>query len=406
MQLNEISHIIYHALDLINTKSVREFSVPPQTFIGAGALACTGNAIIERDLKRVFIMADAFLHQQGIDAGLYRSLENANISYEVMLYEGGEPTRQYVESAATQLLEMKCDSILALGGGSVLDAAKVTAMLAANADLKLDHFMDNSIKLKKRLPFIAIPTTAGTGSEATNVAVITDTVTQTKQVLAHPQLIPDLAIIDACLTLAVPPELTAITGFDALTHAIETYVARDTTELTRGFAHRAITLIGQALPIAVGQGSDIAARESMMLASYMAGMAFSNGGLGLSHATAHQIGAKYHIPHGYCNAIMLPNVMRFNQLVCAKDYAEVGHALTGKLMDAEMAICMVEKLICDIGLTKTLADFGGNTEDFPKLAEVAMQDICLDTNPRTVTAEQIVSVYQRTLNSKRLQGLI
>ena len=402
MQLSDISHIIYHALDLINTKSVREFSVPPQTFIGAGALACTGNAIVERDLKRIFIVVDAYLHKQGIDAGLYRSLDNANISYEIMLYEGGEPTRQYVEAAAEQLLTTKCDSVLALGGGSVLDAAKVTAMLAANAELDMNSFMDNGIKLKKRLPLIAIPTTAGTGSEATNVAVITDTATETKQVLAHSQLIPDLAIIDACLTLAVPPELTAITGFDALTHAIETYVVCNTTELTRGFAQRAITLIGQALPIAVGQGSDIAARESMMLASYMAGMAFSNGGLGLSHATAHQIGARYHIPHGYCNAIMLPNVMRFNQLVCEKAYAEVGHALTGKLMGADMAIGAVEKLICDIGLTKTLADFGGKVEDFPKLAEVAMQDICLTTNPRTVTADQIVAVYQRTLNSKVL----
>lgn len=399
MQLNEVSHVIYRALDLINAQSVREFSVPPQTFIGAGALACCGKAMAERDLKRVFIMVDGFLHKQGIDEGLYRSLNNANIEYEIITYAGGEPTTLVVEEAAKQLLAAHCDSVLALGGGSVLDAAKITAMLAANADLPIQNLANTSIKLQQRLPLIAIPTTAGTGSEATNIAVITDPTNHVKQVLVHPQLIPDLAIIDACLTLGVPSEITAITGIDALTHAIETYVACHASPLTKGFAHRAITLIGEALPHAVGQGSDIPARESMMLASYMSGMAFSNGGLGLCHAMAHQIGGKYHIPHGMSNAIMLPAVMRFNQLVCKKEYAEIGHALTGKQIEAEATIKAVQELIYDVGLCKKLSEFGGCNEDIPQLAEAAMQDICLTTNPRTVTKEQIITVYQDAFNS-------
>lgn len=399
MQLNEVSHIVYQALDMINTQTVREFSVPPQTFIGAGALVRCGQAIAERDLKRVFILVDGYLHQQNIDDGLYRSLNNANIEYEIITYAGGEPSSQVVEDAAKQLLSAECDSVLALGGGSVLDAAKVTAMLAANADLAIDQLANAQIKLKKRLPLIAIPTTAGTGSEATNIAVITNSTTQQKQVLVHPQLIPDLAIIDACLTLAVPAEITAITGIDALTHAIETYVALNITPLTRGFAHRAINLIGKALPIAVGQGSNIPARESMMLASYMAGMAFSNGGLGLCHATAHQIGSKYHIPHGMCNAIMLPSVMRFNQLVCMQEYAEIGHALTGKNIEAEESILAVQKLINGVGLSKKLVNFGAKLEDIPQLAESAMHDICLTTNPRTAATDQIISVYQDALNT-------
>lgn len=399
MQLTEVSHIVYQALDMLNTQTVREFSVPPQTFIGAGALVRCGQAIAERDLKRVFIIVDNYLHQQNIDDGLYRSLNNANIEYEIITYAGGEPSSQVVEDAAKQLISAQCDSVLALGGGSVLDAAKVTAMLAANANLPIDSLADSHLKLKKRLPLIAIPTTAGTGSEATNIAVITNTSTGIKQVLVHPQLIPDLAIIDACLTLGVPAEITAITGIDALTHAIETYVALYTTPLTRGFAHRAVNLIGKALPIAVGQGSNIPARESMMLASYMAGMAFSNSGLGLCHATAHQIGSTYHIPHGMCNAIMLPSVMRFNQLVCEQEYAEIGHALTGKSITADETIHAIQKLINGVGLSKKLADFGAKAEDLPKLADAATQDICLTTNPRNATADQIIGVYQNALNT-------
>lgn len=399
MQINEVSHVIYRALDLINAQSVREFTVPPQTFIGAGALARCGDAMAERGLKCAFVMVDGFLHQQGVDEGLYRSLQSAGIHYEIITYAGGEPTTQVVEAAAQQLLGAECDSIVALGGGSVLDAAKVTAMLAANANLPVGNLGDKTIKLNKRLPLIAIPTTAGTGSEATNIAVITDTTNDVKQVLVHPQLIPDLAIIDACLTLGVPSEITAITGIDALTHAIETYVARHATPLTRGFAHRAITLIGEALPHAVGRGSDIPAREAMMLASYMAGMAFSNAGLGLCHATAHQIGGKYHIPHGMSNAIMLPAVMRFNQLVCKKEYAEIGLALTGKQIEADATIQAVQQLIYDVGLCKKLTAFGGTQEDIPSLAETAIQDICLTTNPRTATKEQIITVYQDALAS-------
>lgn len=399
MQLNEVSHIVYQTLDMLNTQTVREFSVPPQTFIGAGALVRCGQAIAERDLKRVFIIVDNFLHQQNVDDGLYRSLKNANIEYEIITYAGGEPSSQIVEDAAKQLIAAQCDSVLALGGGSVLDAAKVTAMLAANADLPIGNLADSHLKLKKRLPLIAIPTTAGTGSEATNIAVITNTTTGIKQVLVHPQLIPDLAIIDACLTLGVPAEITAITGIDALTHAIETYVALHTTPLTRGFAHRAVNLIGKALPIAVGQGSNIPARESMMLASYMAGMAFSNSGLGLCHATAHQIGSTYHIPHGMCNAIMLPSIMRFNQLVCEQEYAEIGHALTGKNIGADESIQAIQKLIHGVGLTKRLADFGTKLEDLPKLADDAIKDICLTTNPRTATTDQIIGVYQDALNT-------
>ncbi len=393
MKLNDVSQIIYRALDVMNSQNVRKFSVPPRTYMGPGSLACTGDAMKSEGFSRTFIMVDAFIHNIGIVDGLYRSLNVAGIDYELHLYEGGEPTSDAVEKAAQQLLTIGCDSVIAIGGGSVLDAAKITAVLAANSNLSLDHLLDGNNQLNKRLPLVAIPTTAGTGSEATDISVITNTKTNIKQVLVHDQLIPDLAIIDACLTLALPPYITAITGFDALTHAVETYVGLKSTPLTKGFAYRAISMIGEALPHAVGQGQNIEAREALMLASYMAGMAFSNAGLGLSHATAHQIGAKYHIPHGQCNAIMLPAIMRFNSLVCKKEYAEIGLALTGKNLEAPETIIAIESLIDELGLKESPEKLGLNSADIPELSKAAFEDACLITNPRSTTIEQIQQVY-------------
>ena len=393
MKLNDVSQIIYRALDVMNSQNVRKFSVPPRTYMGPGSLACTGDAMKSEGFSRTFIMVDAFIHNIGIVDGLYRSLNVAGIDYELHLYEGGEPTSDAVEKAAQQLLTIGCDSVIAIGGGSVLDAAKITAVLAANSNLSLDHLLDGNNQLNKRLPLVAIPTTAGTGSEATDISVITNTKTNIKQVLVHDQLIPDLAIIDACLTLALPPYITAITGFDALTHGVETYVGLKSTPLTKGFAYRAISMIGEALPHAVGQGQNIEAREALMLASYMAGMAFSNAGLGLSHATAHQIGAKYHIPHGQCNAIMLPAIMRFNSLVCKKEYAEIGLALTGKNLEAPETIIAIESLIDELGLKESPEKLGLNSADIPELSKAAFEDACLITNPRSTTIEQIQQVY-------------
>ncbi|MDN6088932.1 MAG: iron-containing alcohol dehydrogenase, partial [Enterobacterales bacterium] len=320
-------------------------------------------------------------------------LEQSGVAYEIWACPPGEPIDTDVNAAVTQLLQVQCDGVIALGGGSVLDAAKATALQAANPTLNFAE-LTPSLRLKRRLPLIAIPTTAGTGSEATNVSVIIAMPQHRKQVLVHALLIPDMAIIDACLTLGVPSHVTAATGIDALTHAIEAYVATNVTGLTRALAHRAITLIGQALPQAVGQGQDLAARESLMMASYMAGMAFSNAGLGLCHACAHQIGAAYGIAHGAANAIMLPQVMDFNRLVCKRTFAEIGHALTRETCDAAGTIRAIAQLIEDVGLGGNLASYGGQESDYAEFARAALQDVCIQSNPRTVTEAQIVALYR------------
>lgn len=395
MNDKDVAGIVYQAVDLLNARAVREFSVPPSTFIGPGGIARIGEAITARGIKNVFIVIDEMLDRMGLADSMYRALNTSGIAYAKYGQKPGEPDSATVEEIAQRVMESQCGGVVAFGGGSTLDAAKGAIVLAANPGLSVDQMAADPARIaNRRMPFIAVPTTAGTGSEATNATVIKSSTDHIKQLIIHPDLIPDLAVIDACLTLGVPPGFTAATGVDALTHAIEAYVAAYATPLTKALAYRAITLIGESLPIAVGQGKDVQARESMMLASYMAGIAFSNAGLGLCHAMAHQLGPAYDIPHGIANAILLPSVMNFNQLVCKKAFCEIGHALSGQILEPAQAIEYVHNLIVEVGLPANLREAGGKPEDFEGFAEAALEDPSLASNPRTVSKAQIIEVYQ------------
>ena len=393
MQEKDIGQIIAHTVDVMNALSVRQFSLPPNTYIGAGAIARTGEAITRCGVKRVLVLIDELLERMALAEGMYRSLSNAHIEYTLFSLPLGEPQSHDVEAAAQQAAESGCGAIVAFGGGSALDAAKAVALLLSNPGHSVSALEEAHRIHPRTMPLVAIPTTAGTGSEATTVAVITDSARHIKRLLVHDSLMPDLAIIDACLMLGIPQHVTAATGVDALTHAIEAYVASGGTPMTQALAYRAISLIGEALPIAVGKGSDVAARESMALASYMAGIAFSNAGLGLCHAMAHQVGAAYNIPHGVANAIMLPSVMHYNQLVCKKSYPEIGLALTGQMMTAQETIRAVQNLIVEVGLPANLVEAGARKEDFTQFAQNALKDPCLAANPRTANQDQIVEVF-------------
>lgn len=394
MQESEVAKVITHTVDMMNALSVRQFSLPPNTYIGAGAIARTGEAIEKCGVRRVLVLTDELLQKMGLPEGMYRALKYSNIDYSVFCMPIGEPKSDDVEAAARQAAESGCGAIVAFGGGSALDAAKAVALLLANPGSSVSDLEQAERIVPRSMPLVAVPTTAGTGSEATTVTVITDSVRHVKRLLVHDSLMPDLAIIDACLMVGVPRHVTAATGVDALTHAIEAYVANGATPMTQALAYRAISLIGEALPIVVGKGSDVAAREAMALASYMAGIAFSNAGLGLCHAMAHQIGATYNIPHGVANAIMLPSVMHYNQLVCKKSYPEIGLALTGRMMDAAESIRCVQQLIVDVDLPANLVEAGARQQDFTRLAEDALKDPCLAANPRSADLQQIVAVFQ------------
>lgn len=390
---NEMNSAIYQTIDLLNAQTVSAFNVPPATLMGAGAVAKAGTALRQRGIVRAFVLIDEFLLKNGLADGLFRSLERQGIAWEAMPYPQGEPDSAKVEAACAQLRASVCDAVIAFGGGSVLDTAKAIAVLALHPGLAVAQLVDPANISCGRLPLVAIPTTAGTGSEASNVSVITDSVTHIKQLILHETMLPDLAIIDASLTLAVPASLTAATGVDALTHAIEAYVALGANPLTQALAYRAIGLIGDALPVAVGQGNNAAAREAMMLGSYLAGMAFSNAGLGLTHAMAHQIGARYGIPHGVANALLLPSVMHFNRLVCKKSYGELGFALLGHALSDRELIAAVQALIIEVGLPGSLQIASVNPGDFAEMADAALVDVCAASNPRSATRAQIIEIY-------------
>lgn len=394
----DIRHIVYQAIDLMNIRSVKTFSLPPHTYIGAGSVSCIGQALVERGITCVFIVVDEIIDQLKLAEPMYRSLSQYNINYVNYIQPAGEPESKIVEDAIQKFIASSCDGIVAIGGGSALDAAKAIALLSAHPYLgAVDLLNPENIK-NKRVPFIAVPTTAGTGSEATNVAVITDSVSRAKQVIVHSDLIPDLALIDACLMLQLPAHVTAATGIDALTHAVEAYIATKSTPLTRALAYQALRTIGDFLPVATGQGSNLEAREAMALASYMAGVAFSNAGLGLTHSMAHQIGARYHIPHGVANAIMLPSVMVFNELVCKRDFADIGLSLTGEIMSSASVIHFIQKMIVDLGLPANLSEVGAVEKDFEMMAEKALQDYCITTNPRLVSKTQVIRIYQHAFS--------
>ena len=330
----ELQTALFHAFDTLNLQQMKSFNVPPVTLHGVGTLAACGPQAQSRGLRHLFVMVDSFLHQAGMTAGLERSLAMKGIAMTLWPCPAGEPCVTDVCAAVAQLRDARCDGVVAFGGGSVLDAAKAVALLVANPEQTLGEMTEHS-ELRPRLPLIAVPTTAGTGSETTNVTVIIDAVSGRKQVLAHASLMPDVAILDAALTEGVPPHITAMTGIDALTHAVEAYSARHATPFTDSLAMGAIVMIGEALPKAVGCGQDLAARENMLLASCMAGMAFSSSGLGLCHAMAHQPGAALHIPHGLANAMLLPTVMEFNRMVRRARFSQIGRALTGRRARAD-----------------------------------------------------------------------
>ena len=397
MNERELGQVVFRTLDIMSSQAVKEFQVPPQTHIGGGAIVRIGGAALSLGMKNAFIVIDEVVETLGLAEGMYRSLANSGVQYRECRPPAGEPQSAVVEEEARRFAESGCDGMIAIGGGSAMDASKAIAVLAANPGLAVSDLRDPAKIRNPRMPLIAVPTTAGTGSEATSVTVISDSATHIKQVIGHPGLVPDLAIIDACLMLRVPPGVTAATGVDAMVHSIESYVATGATPLTRALAFQALRQIGQALPMAVGRGDDVEARESMALASYMAGMAFSNSGLGLTHSMAHQIGPKYNVPHGMANAVLLPSVMVFNELVCKKEFSDIGLALTGKLLSPGETIATVRGLILDIGLPANLAAIGGREEDFGAFADAALQDYCLPTNPRTVNRNQIIQVYQHAL---------
>jgi len=395
-----VESVVAQTVDELTPRNVFHFNSPRRTVVGEWAILKIGKLLHQQQVKHVFAVVDQTVHELGLLNSTLRCLKRANIGCTVFSGVAREPTTDVVEQALTILRRCEADFVLGFGGGSAMDAAKAVAVIKS-CHCSLDDLTDPDFDGRRTIGLGAVPTTAGTGSEVTDISVIIHADEHRKYVAKQLDLMPDLAIIDPGLMLGLPPKVTAATGIDALTHAIEAYVSSSANPLTRALATSAITGIHNELPTAVGNGNCMPARLGMAVAAYKAGLAFCNAGLGLVHAISHQVGALYGIPHGVANGILLPYVMEFNALVCRSQFASIAHAMgvARECMDereqCEASIAAIRRLLSDIGLPDSLADYNARLEDFSDLADEALQDICVKSNPRNVTKADVIQLLER-----------
>lgn len=380
----------------------RTYFMPAMSMIGPGVLQDVGAEIKALGCSKVLLVTDTVLNEIGTVKKVTDVLEAAGVAYVVFDGVQPNPTCANVNAGLKMLLANECDIIVSLGGGSPQDCAKAVSILATNGGDIRDY--EGVFKsAQKGLPVVAINTTAGTASEVTINYVITDEERHVKMVMVDKNCLATIAVNDPELMTAKPAALTAATGMDALTHAIEAYITKGAYRLTDALAFESIKLISESLRDAVANGDDLEARSKMAYGSFVAGMSFSNCGLGVVHSLAHQLGGVYNLPHGVCNAVLLPHVMRFNASVCTEKMAKVADAMgvdtTGMTAEqaADAAIAAVEKLSADVGIPSGLAELGVQEEKLEEMAKLALVDPCAPGNPRDMSLEDAISIYKAAL---------
>ncbi len=379
-----------------------KFFMPAISLMGADCLKDAGNQVGELGFKKALIVTDKVLGQIGIVKKVTDVLDNKNIEYAIYDETKPNPTVKNVNDGLALLKEKECDFVISLGGGSAHDCAKGIALLATNGgEIKDYEGVDKS--KKPQLPMVGINTTAGTGSEMTLFAIITDEERHIKMALVDKHLTPIIAVNDPMLMLAMPKSLTAATGMDALTHAIEAYVSTSATPITDACAEKAIELVSNYLVNAVENGQDVEARDMMAYAEYLAGMAFNNASLGYVHAMAHQLGGFYNLPHGVCNAILLPHVQEYNKATSASRLAKIAKIMGGNIegltdeQGADLCIDMIKSLSQTIGIPEGLGVLGVKESDFETLATNALNDACSLTNPRKGNLEEVIAIFKKAM---------
>ncbi|MGE4488137.1 MAG: iron-containing alcohol dehydrogenase [Kiritimatiellales bacterium] len=380
----------------------RTYFLPPVSMIGPGVLQDVGNEVKSLDGSKVLLVTDAVLNKIGTVKKVTDVLEASGIAYVVFDGVQPNPTCANVNAGLKMLQDNGCDLIVSLGGGSPQDCAKAVSILAVNGGDIRDY--EGVFKsAKKGLPIVAINTTAGTASEVTINYVITDETRHVKMVMVDKNSLASVAVNDPELMVAKPAALTAATGMDALTHAIEAYVTKGAYCLTDALALESIRLISNNLRAAVKNGTDIAARSGMAYGSFVAGMSFSNCGLGVVHSLAHQLGGVYNLPHGVCNAVLLPRVMKFNAPACGDKFRAIAEAMgvdTAGMSTEEAnaaAIAAVETLSADVGIPTGLKELGVSEEKLGDMAKLALVDACAPGNPREMTFDDAVAIYKAAL---------
>ncbi|MCA3926861.1 L-threonine dehydrogenase [Vibrio vulnificus] len=378
------------------------FFIPTVNLMGAGCLKDAADSIKAQGFTKGLIVTDKILNQIGVVKQVQELLSERGVSAVVFDGTQPNPTISNVNAGLELLKQNDCDFVISLGGGSPHDCAKGIALVASNGGAIADYEgVDKSAK--PMLPLIAINTTAGTASEMTRFCIITDEARHIKMAIVDKHTTPLISVNDPELMLAKPASLTAATGMDALTHAVEAYVSIAATPITDAVAIKAIELIQAHLRTAVAHGEDIEAREQMAYAQFMAGMAFNNASLGYVHAMAHQLGGFYDLPHGVCNAILLPHVQRYNAQVCPERLRDVAKAMGVNVegmsaeQGADAAIEAIVQLAKDVGIPTGIRELGAKLEDIPTLADNALKDACGFTNPKQATHEEISAIFEAAM---------
>ncbi|EOH60512.1 lactaldehyde reductase [Enterococcus mundtii] len=370
------------------------------SYHGKGAITAIPTEFHARNFKKAVVITDKELHKIGVVAKVTTLLDEAEIAYEI--YDGivPNPTIENVKEGVTFVQEAKADVILAIGGGSPIDTAKAIGIIVTNPEFSDVRSLEGVADTKHpSLPILAVPTTSGTAAEATINYVITDKERSRKFVCVDPHDIPIVAFVDSDLMMGMPKALCAATGMDAMTHAIEGLITKGSWEMSDMFHLKAIEIIGRSLADSVN--GDPKGREDMALGQYLAGMGFSNVGLGLVHGMAHPLSAWYDIPHGVACAALLPTVMKYNKEFTDNKYREIAKALNIKdaesrsIQDIRDAACeAIDALSKKVGIPATISELGVKEADIAKIAEDAFNDVCTPGNPRETNVSEIIDIYQ------------
>ena len=365
----------------------------PVTFVGAGSIGELAGAMQGTGVRRVLVVTDSVLREIGIVERVTAAVTDVGI--DVAIYDGvtPDPTFSQVEAGLAVYRSEACDGVLAIGGGSPIDAAKVIAAAATNGGDP--HKLAGKFRVRKPpAPLFAVPTTAGTGSEVTVAAVISDEVTHLKSFVLDPKILPAMAALDPTLMTGLPAPITAATGMDALTHAIESYISKAANPQTMGYSTTSVRLVFAHLRTAVSEPENLEARAGMALASYYGGLAFTRTSVGYVHAIAHNLGAKYGTPHGLANALALPHVLEFSEAEARERLTELGR-LVG-VEGSTAFIAAVRSLAADIGIPTTLDTL--QPGDIDELADLALAEAFLDYPvPRYMSKEDCVGVISKLL---------
>ncbi len=382
---------------------VTEFFAPGKIIFGPGGLSQVGEEAKRLGSKVLVVLGRSAMRKSGALDRLTHLLTENNLEY--IIYENipSDPTVETVDTGASLARKGSCNLVIALGGGSVLDTGKAISAMVTNEGSVADYQEIEGKGRKfqyKPVPFIAIPTTSGTGSEATINAVITNTELGLKKSTRDPWLIPELALVDPELTLSLPPHITAICGGDALTQCIEAYLGKKSQEITDALALHAIGLIGKSLVKAVKEGKNLEARKDMAMAALLSGLCLSNSGLGGAHALSHPLGVYYKIPHGLSCAVLLPYVMEFNLPVVTKKLAKIAECLGENISSlseteaAQRAVEKIKEILSAVGIKKNLSEWKIKEKDFSQLIKGAKGG-SLNNNPRDTSDEDLIELLYK-----------